>query len=100
MGDVGKRLVKCERCKHLDSERCHSYGEVDDFWGRLPITFPYSGRPDTRREPRHCSIEPPGCPPQPTPRFKYVTAIADRECHMGILFHPVARLYPVHGFQR
>jgi hypothetical protein len=36
-----------------------------------------SGRRDMRRVPRHCSIEPPGCPPRPIARLKHVTAIAD-----------------------
>jgi hypothetical protein len=38
----------------------------------LPIIphFSIFRRRDTRRVPRHCSIEPPGCPPQPTAPFQ------------------------------
>src|SRR5258708_14643908 len=49
-----------------------------------------------RRVPRHCSIEPPGCPPQPTAPFKARNRDRRSRVPYGHSVPPVARLYPAH----
>jgi SEFIR domain-containing protein len=65
-----------------------------------PLTFPFSGRRDTRRVPRHCSIESPGCPPQPNAPSQARNRDRRSRVPYGHSVPPVARLYPVRGFQR
>ena len=57
-------------------------------------------RRDRRHVARHCSIEPPGCPPQPTAPFQAHNPDRRSTVPYGHSVPPEARLYPAHGFQR
>ena len=62
--------------------------EVNEKAGfQIIVTLPFSGHRDTRCVARHCSIEPPGYPPQPTAPSQAHNHDRRSRVHMSILFH-------------